>query len=116
MRMWPAGETTGNAIAATAGGYYVNEGYAELYLPIASHSPYAEALEANAAARLFDYSTFGSDWTYKLGARWSVVRDATFRGTYSTAFRAPSVPDLFLGQLHSFARGGCRAAVSPAAR
>ena len=30
---------------------------------------------ATIAARVFDYSTFGSDWTYKLGARWRVLPD-----------------------------------------
>jgi iron complex outermembrane recepter protein len=97
-----AGESTGNAVTPTAGRYHVNEGYAELSVPVASHLPFAESIEAMAAARAFAYSTFGSDWTYKLGGRWSVVRDLTFRGTYSTAFRAPSIADLYLGQQDNF--------------
>jgi outer membrane receptor protein involved in Fe transport len=92
-----AGETTGNAIQSTAGGYHVNEGYAELSIPVVSRLPFAESVEATAAVRAFRYSTFGGDWTYKLGGRWSVFQDLTIRGTYSTAFRAPSISDLFLG-------------------
>src|SRR5207237_558342 len=29
---------------------------------------------------------------------WSPIRDVTFRGTYSTAFRAPNILELYLGQ------------------
>jgi outer membrane receptor protein involved in Fe transport len=98
-----AGETSGNKGLITKGGYHVNEGYAELSIPIVSNLPLAENVEATAAARVFNYSTFGSDWTYKFGARWSPIHDVTFRGTYSTAFRAPSVGDLFGGQADNFA-------------
>jgi len=82
----------------TRGGFYVNEGYGELVVPVVNHIPFAEELEVQAAARGFKYNTFGSDWTYKLGARWSPIRDVTFRGTYSTAFRAPNILELFRGR------------------
>jgi len=82
----------------TRGGYHVNEGFAELVVPVISHVPLAEDIELQGAARVFHYSTFGSDWTYKFGGRWSPIRDVTFRGTYSTAFRAPNIAELFTGQ------------------
>jgi outer membrane receptor protein involved in Fe transport len=44
-----------------------------------------------------NYSTFGGNFSYKLGARWTPIRDITVRGTYSTAFRAPSISELYLG-------------------
>jgi outer membrane receptor protein involved in Fe transport len=97
-----AGETTGNAAQITAGHYYVNEGYAELSVPIIGNLPFVEDLEATGAVRVSDYSTFGSQVIYKLGGRWRVIRDVTVRGTYSTGFRAPSISDLFLGQGDSF--------------
>ncbi len=97
-----AGEATGNKGLITQGRYYTNEGYAELSIPILANVPLVEALEATAAARIFNYSNFGSDWTYKLGGRWRIVPDVTLRGTYSTAFRAPSIADLYQGQLDSF--------------
>jgi outer membrane receptor protein involved in Fe transport len=97
-----AGDTTGNKGLITQGKYYVNEGYAELSVPVINHVPLAESLEATAAIRAFRYSNFGSDYTYKFGGRWQVVRDLTFRGTYSTAFRAPSISDLYLGQADGF--------------
>jgi outer membrane receptor protein involved in Fe transport len=97
-----AGLGTGNAVNPTAGGYIVNEGYAELSLPLVSNTEFAEELEVTLAARAFKYTSFGSDQTYKAGARWSPVRDITLRGTYSTAFRAPAINELYLGVQDSF--------------
>src|SRR5262249_45609782 len=91
-----ARQTTRNIPFITAGHYYVNEGYGELSIPIVSGMQFIENLEASAAIRVFDYSNFGSDYTYKFGGRWSPVRDFTVRGTYSTGFRAPAVNELFL--------------------
>jgi iron complex outermembrane receptor protein len=98
-----SGENSDQNIASTSGGYNVHEGYGELSVPVVNHLPFAESVEATVAARVFDYSTFGSDWTYKLGARWSIIPDVTLRGTVSTAFRAPTIADLFLGQQENFA-------------
>jgi iron complex outermembrane receptor protein len=81
----------------TKGSYHVNEGYAELDIPVISNVPGAEDLEIQAALRVFNYNTFGTDATYKLGARWRPIRDVTVRGTYSTGFRAPDVSSLFGG-------------------
>jgi outer membrane receptor protein involved in Fe transport len=110
-----AGLTTGNKGLITKGGYHVNEGFGELSIPILSNMPGVQLLEATAALRLFNYNTFGSDNTYKFGARWQIVRDLTVRGTYSTAFRAPSIGDLFGGQADSFPPSSdpCRRANAP---
>jgi outer membrane receptor protein involved in Fe transport len=97
-----AGLTTGNKGEITSGSYYVNEGYGELSIPVLSNMPFVQNLEALAAVRVFKYSTFGSDYTYKFGGRYTPVRDVTVRGTYSTAFRAPSISDLFFGQADNF--------------
>src|SRR4029077_1937465 len=82
---------------STVGGFYSNEGYAELLVPILSNQPFIEQLELSAAGRYVNYNTFGDKFTYKLGARYTPVRDLTVRGTWSTAFRAPSISELFLG-------------------
>ncbi|HSO29259.1 MAG TPA: TonB-dependent receptor, partial [Candidatus Sulfomarinibacteraceae bacterium] len=97
------GLVTGNKGQNTKGSYDVNELYAELSIPIVSALPLVEDLEATAAIRWFDYSTFGSDYTYKFGGRWKPIRDVTVRGTYSTAFRAPSISELYQGRLDNFA-------------
>ncbi|WP_224369728.1 TonB-dependent receptor domain-containing protein [Hyalangium versicolor] len=102
-----AGDTTGNKVASTEGRYYVNEGYMELSVPVLGETnsetgELRDVLEVSGAARAFNYNTFGSDFTYKFGTRVSVIPDFTLRATWSTAFRAPSVNELFLGQTDSF--------------
>jgi outer membrane receptor protein involved in Fe transport len=97
-----SGENSGNNSSPVGGGYNVTEGFAELSLPLLSNVDFAQDLELSLAARTFKYSTFGSDTTYKLGGRWSPIRDVTLRGTYSTAFRAPSIGELYSGQSDSF--------------
>ena len=84
--------------APTQGSFHVNEGYAELDLPLVSNIPLAEDVELQVAGRVFNYSSFGTDATYKVGGRWRPIRDVTVRGTYSTGFRAPDVTDLFGGR------------------
>jgi iron complex outermembrane recepter protein len=104
------GLTTGNKGLITQGRYYVHELYGELSIPIVSGMPFAESLEGTAALRWFDYNNFGSDVTYKFGLLYRIIPDFTVRGTYSTAFRAPNIADLFFGQSDSFppVRDPCR--------
>jgi len=96
------GEDSNGTRVATGGHFFTNEVYAELSIPIMNHVTGVENLEATASARIFDYSTFGTDWTYKVGGRYTPVTDVTFRGTYSTAYRAPNVADLFTGAFDNF--------------
>ena len=83
--------------ASTSGHFYTNEVYGELSIPLLAHVPGVETLEGSAALRYVNYSTFGGKTTYKFGARYTPIRDVTVRGTYSTAFRAPSISELYLG-------------------
>jgi iron complex outermembrane receptor protein len=92
-----AGDSADFNFQSTVGGFYSNEAYAELLVPILANMPGIESLEASLAGRYVNYNTFGDKFTYKLGARFTPVRDLTVRGTYSTAFRAPSVSELYLG-------------------
>ena len=92
-----AGDSSDFNFKSTNGFFNVNEAFAELSLPILANMPGVEALEASAAARYVNYSTFGGNFTYKFGARYTPVRDLTVRGTYSTAFRAPGISELYLG-------------------
>src|SRR5207249_12173808 len=80
-----AGDSADFNFQSTAGGFYSNEAYAELSVPILANMPGIESLEANLAGRYVNYNTFGDKFTYKLGARYSPARDLTLRGTYSTA-------------------------------
>ncbi len=51
---------------------------------------------------MFDYDTFGSGATWKLGALWSIPQGVSLRGTFSSAFRAPNISELYSGQGISF--------------
>jgi outer membrane receptor protein involved in Fe transport len=93
-----SGDSADFNFQSTQGFYTSNEAYAELSLPLLANIPGVQDLEADVAGRFVDYSTFGSNFTYKFGARYTPVQDITLRGTFSTAFRAPTISELFLGQ------------------
>jgi len=80
-----------------AGSYQVNEAYVEFSLPLLSDMRWAQQLKADVALRYSDYSTFGSDTTYKLGLTWRVNDTLMLRGVRSTAFRTPTIGELFGG-------------------
>ncbi|MDK1024806.1 MAG: TonB-dependent receptor [Gammaproteobacteria bacterium] len=86
-----SGETAGIPAGATVGQFDVKEFYAELNIPLLA------TLEANVAARSSDYSTSGSESTYKGGLLWKPIEDLSLRGSVSTGFRAPGIGELFGG-------------------
>ncbi len=94
------GNTTGNKAEATEGDYAVRAVYAETSIPVFQGE--MGGLDVTAAGRLFNYDTFGTDFTYEAGARLELPRGIAFRTTYSKAFRAPSIAEMFLGQSDSF--------------
>jgi iron complex outermembrane recepter protein len=96
------GDTTGNAVAPTAGSYNVVEGFAELSLVPVSGKRFAEWVELNLAARGFRYNTFGSGVTWKAGGLFRTINGFAVRGTYSTSFRAPSISELYQGTVNTF--------------
>jgi len=66
--------------------------YAELALPL------TETFEAQLAVRSEDYSDFGSTTNPKVAFRWTPTDNMVLRGSYGTAFRAPSLHQLGLGR------------------
>jgi len=108
-----AGDSTGNLESPVEGVFVVNEGFAELSLPVTGGKTGVQDLEFSAAARVFNYSSFGAGATYKLGGRWKIVKDLTLRGTFSTAFRAPHIYELYSGRSESYetAEDPCSTAV-----
>ena len=79
----------------TAGGYNVDEAYAELRLPLLRDTPFFHRLELTGAARYSDYSTSGSTTTFSAGINWEPIEDLLFRGSWAEGFRAPSIGELF---------------------
>ncbi len=92
-----SGDSADFNFTSTSGSYTVNELYAELSIPILADAPGAKTLEASVAGRYVDYSTFGGNFSYKLGALYKPISDVAVRGTFSTAFRAPAINELYLG-------------------
>lgn len=73
------------------------EGYAELSAPLLKDLPLIEMLRLDGAVRYSDYERFGSDTNYKLGLDWTLGWGLRARATWGTAFRVPSVAELFGG-------------------
>ncbi|GLS84515.1 TonB-dependent receptor [Paraferrimonas haliotis] len=97
-----AGDSSQSQQDATAGEYDTTAVYAEFSIPLLADKPFVEELTAEAAVRYFDYSSFGSDATWKLGLTWKVNEQVMFRSVASTAFRAPSISELYGGNVGSF--------------
>lgn len=97
-----AGQTFGNQIFPVSGNFDVREAFAELRIPILADRPFFHELELNGAARVSDYSTIGTAWTWNTGVRWAPVRDIAFRGTYARTVRAPNIAELFAPQSQDF--------------
>jgi iron complex outermembrane receptor protein len=73
----------------------VKEAYGELRIPVIKDTPFIYRLDASVAARWFDYSTSGSDSTWKAGMNWKPVDEVLVRGSWGQGFRAPSIGELF---------------------
>lgn len=95
-----SGNTTGNKEEPTEGDYNVKAIYAETILPVFESGDIS--LDVSAAGRLFDYDTFGSDFTYEAGTRLDLPQGLAVRASSSNAFRAPSIEELFLGNTDQF--------------
>jgi iron complex outermembrane receptor protein len=74
----------------------ITSAFGELFVPLvgaANRIPLVYRLTLSAAARYDKYSDFGSTTNPKLALVWETVRGLSFRGTYGTSFRAPSLTD-----------------------
>ena len=92
-----AGDTAGQPAQPTAGGFRVTEWYGEIEAPLLSGASGADLIDISAAIRYFDYSTFDSGTTGKIGMRWRPVPGLLLRATWTDGFRAPNIGELFGG-------------------
>jgi len=91
------GLTTGGAGDPLKGGYSVDELFGEVHLP------FRDTFSVDASARHSDYNTSaGSETTYRLGANFEPTESLSFRGVYSTGFRAPNIVELYGGDSTDF--------------
>ncbi|MEO9132553.1 MAG: TonB-dependent receptor [Sphingomonas sp.] len=75
----------------------VKSAYAEVFLPVfgaGNATPGLEKLEIDAAVRYDKYSDVGKTVNPKVGVNYVPFAGLTFRGSYGTSFRAPSLVDV----------------------
>lgn len=86
----------GDLTQAVDDGRHVNAAFAELSVPVISSTPYqkGDVLAMTVAARLDDYSDFGSTVNPQFGLMWRPIPDLLLRGSYGTSFRPPSMYEL----------------------
>ncbi|HFC76821.1 MAG TPA: TonB-dependent receptor, partial [Candidatus Moranbacteria bacterium] len=56
-------------------------------------------LKVNAATRYEYFSDFNSNFIYKFGTNYAISDVLSFRGTFNTSFRAPSMPQIYYNTL-----------------
>jgi outer membrane receptor protein involved in Fe transport len=97
-----SGDTTHPAPPLVQGSTQAIEAAAELSIVPVRDRDGVERLEIDLAARAFRYDSFGSGVISDVRALARPVRGITLRSTYSAAFRAPSVAELFQGNVDRF--------------
>jgi len=87
----------GTSLKPVDGDFDVREAFAELQVPIVSHSIFEE-LTLGAGYRYSDYKVAGHHFstdTYKLSVEFAPIHDVKARASYNRAVRAPNVVELF---------------------
>ncbi len=97
-----AGESVANQVFTTEGSFDIEEYFLEFEIPLLADVFLAQNLSVNLQYRDSDYSNFGSEDVYRVGVNWQVTDDFRIRANSSTAYRAPTVTDLFGGGTVSF--------------
>ena len=101
----PLGTVVATGGSGSSGDRDVRSLFYELAIPVTSpkwNIPGVKALEFSIAQRIDDYSDFGDTTKPKFGFKWKPLEGLLFRGAYSEGFRAPSLPQLFLGSVSAF--------------
>jgi len=91
---------TGNTGAGTKGSLQNDSFFAEFFLPLFDND--SQSLDAKVSGRYDSYDVFDSETTYSVGLEFNAMKDLKLRATYGTVFRAPTISDLFGGQVDSF--------------
>ncbi len=108
------GEVLGNGAAVpdlVGVGYDVKEVFSELNIPIVEGSPGFEELTLQLGGRISDYSSTGTEYTWKVGGTYTPVLGIQIRGNYQRVTRAPNIGELFAPQatgLGNFSADPCQ--------
>ena len=101
-----AGETADPPVNPTRGGFDTTEVYGELRIPILKDLFLAKDLHLDLSGRYSHYNTFGDAETWKVSGNYSPTSDIRFRATIGTAFRQPTINDLYGGGTVSYNTAG----------
>ena len=85
-----------------SGRFHVAEAFGETNIPLLADKPFAKELTFDIAGRVSDYSTAGTDETWKVDGVWSPISGIKFRGTDALAVRAPNIGELFAPLIQGF--------------
>lgn len=94
------GAVTGNVGAGTNGSLYNNAVFGEILAPLYDNGE--QALNLKAGVRHDEYNRFDGETTWQAGLEFQAIESLKLRGTASTVFRAPTISNLFGGQVDSF--------------
>jgi outer membrane receptor protein involved in Fe transport len=109
--------TRSSILTPVVGGFSTKEYYAEFVAPVISEDmgiPFVQSFEVSGAYRSQDFTTDApvgfSDRTtnadvYQASFKWKVDNDLALRGTLSSAFRNPSITELFQPASQTFISG-----------
>jgi iron complex outermembrane recepter protein len=96
-----------NVVNRAAGKNSFRDFFAEVRLPIASGSPWADSLELNLGWRMSKFKSTNTlngaqgapstDHTYKAELSWAPIPEVRMRGSFQRAVRAPNFGELFAG-------------------
>lgn len=93
-------EVTGNTGRGTRGARKSDSFIGELLVPVFDNGD--QSLSMQIGARYDDFDLFGSNTTYQIGAELYIIPSLKFRATAGEVFRAPTLFELFAGQVDSF--------------
>ena len=70
--------------------------------PILENRPFIKHLSLETGARESDYSTLGTDFTWKVGGSWEPVEGLKLRASHQLAARAPNIGELYTPQTATY--------------
>lgn len=94
------GQVTGNKGEGTDGSLYATSYFGEVLAPVYDNG--TQAIDLRGGVRMDDYNIFGSETTWQIGVEFQAIESLKFRATAGTVYRAPTISDLFGGQIDTF--------------
>jgi outer membrane receptor protein involved in Fe transport len=85
--------------------YESEEWFAEMSLPLLRDSWMGEYAELSASYRAFDYTTAGAGDVYGVNLIYRPIQDITFKSSFNTSFRAPTLSENFSPLTQTFVNG-----------